>query len=307
MVPELLMRLIPQEIGRLGIDIVHGCQLRCIGCPNSILLPKVKYMSLKDSRVMCLRLFNFGEPLLHHDVPGILNIIPKQLFEVGLVEISTNAQVQDFPMLAEIFKTGMLDRLVVSCDGDGTKDEYERLRPPAKWEKLIEFLTKAKEYRDACSKKTRLVTRNIVEDDKHKQRWIELLEPLGFTPHCRPWIRLPGSKKYPLDGDPRAIDGLCQYMQKKNLYVDYDGTVVPCCVHPRAGVLGNLMDSKYSEIYRSNSRRDFVEQLRNHRKDMAICGKCDERPRGNELQRFKQRLKKRWSPKALPRSPVLER
>jgi radical SAM protein with 4Fe4S-binding SPASM domain len=259
------------------------------------------------SRVMCLRLFNFGEPLLHRDVPGILNIIPKQSFEIGIVEISTNAQAHNFPMLAEIFRTGVLDRLVVSCDGDGTKSEYERLRPPSKWEKLIEFLTKAREYRDAYSQKTRLITRSICEDGKHQQRWLELLEPLGFTPHFRSWIRLPGSKKYPLDGDPRAINGLCQYMQKTNLYVDYDGTVVPCCVHPRAGVLGNLKDSKYSEIYRSSSRRDFVQQLRKHRKDMPICGKCDERPRGNELQRFTQRLKKRWSPKALPQSPVLER
>ncbi|MGL6290779.1 MAG: hypothetical protein ACRC2H_08850, partial [Silanimonas sp.] len=23
------------------IDVVHGCQLRCVGCPNSVLQPKV--------------------------------------------------------------------------------------------------------------------------------------------------------------------------------------------------------------------------------------------------------------------------
>jgi hypothetical protein len=35
-------------LNKLGIDIVHGCQLRCIGCPNSKLRPKIKYMTVDD-------------------------------------------------------------------------------------------------------------------------------------------------------------------------------------------------------------------------------------------------------------------
>lgn len=38
----------------------------------------------------------------------------------------------------------VLTRLVVSCDGDGTPESYERLRPPSRWERLIEFLERAK-------------------------------------------------------------------------------------------------------------------------------------------------------------------
>ena len=32
------------SIYNLHFDIVHGCQLRCVGCPNSILQPKIKRM-----------------------------------------------------------------------------------------------------------------------------------------------------------------------------------------------------------------------------------------------------------------------
>ena len=39
---------------------------------------------------------------------------------------------------------------------------------------------------------------------------------------------------------PSVPEGVCQYLRGPTLYVDHDGTVVPCCVHPRAGVLGNL-------------------------------------------------------------------
>ena len=64
------------------LDIVHGCQLRCVGCPNSTLLPKVSEVSEADfvailrnidvQRIHLLRLFNFGEPLLHRRLSALL-------------------------------------------------------------------------------------------------------------------------------------------------------------------------------------------------------------------------------------------
>lgn len=69
------------EVGRLRslltchFDIVNGCQLTCIGCPNSTLQPKVSRISLEDfgrflgnidvKAIQLFRLFNYGEPLLH--------------------------------------------------------------------------------------------------------------------------------------------------------------------------------------------------------------------------------------------------
>ena len=151
----------PRHIYNLHMDIVHGCQLRCVGCPNSTLLPKVKRISVADfSRILgnidveavhTLRLFNFGEPLLHKDLPGILAEIPKQRWSTEVVEISTNAQHVDWDSLARALELKVLTRLVVSCDGDGTPGEYERLRPPSKWSKLIEFLERTRELRDRHS------------------------------------------------------------------------------------------------------------------------------------------------------------
>jgi len=57
-------------------DIVHGCQLRCVGCPNSTLEPKIHRIPVEDfalclgnidvERIHTLRLYNYGEPLLHY-------------------------------------------------------------------------------------------------------------------------------------------------------------------------------------------------------------------------------------------------
>ena len=272
-----------RNIEKLGFDIVHGCQLRCVGCPNAVLQPKIKQISVADFarclahldvvRIELFRLFNFGEPLLHKDLPGILREIPRQLFRVELVELSTNAQYHDFPMLKESLQTGVLGRLVVSCDGDGTPAGYEATRPPAKWEKLLEFLRRAKELRDRFAPQMELITRTVCEDAEAQARWRAVLEPLGWRPEFRGWLNLPGAEN--MTGQPPAVgNGVCSFMQGDKFYVDYDGTVVPCCAHPRAGVLGDLKTQTWSEILLGEARARMRRAMVEDRAAMPLCGEC---------------------------------
>jgi len=276
---------LPRRLDCLGIDIVRGCQLRCIGCANSALKPKIEFMPVQDFDaclrnvdvpcVRLLRLYNFGEALLHPDVPEILRQIPKQRCCFREVELRTNAQAHDFSMLAEVFKTRILGRLCVSCDGDGTAEDYERLRPPGKWDRLMSFLAKARELRDAHSPKTKLTTSTICETEEGRRRWSGILESFGFEPVFIGWLSLVGSVKTPLGASELAANGLCEYVQRKRtLYVDYDGTVVTCCWHPRAGVLGSLKQSRCSEILRGEPQKDFARRLMTSRGEMPVCGRC---------------------------------
>jgi radical SAM protein with 4Fe4S-binding SPASM domain len=269
---------------KFGFDVVHGCQLRCVGCPNSGLNPKILFVTKPDF-TLCLgnvdvhevelfRFFNFGEPTLHPLLPDLMLLIPKQRWSVGCVEISTNAQYHDFKMLEEVYKTKTLDRLVVSCDGDGTPNDYERLRPPSKWERLIAFLRKARELRDRQSSKTALITRTICTDQASQARWTEILKPLGWAPEFRDWLLLPEAKENPSGRVLKVGSGLCTFMARPTLYVDYDGTVIPCCIHPKAFELGNLKHDTYTKIQASERRRRF-EGLLSQRNGMSICGKCE--------------------------------
>ena len=117
---------------KVGFDVVHGCQLRCIGCPNSVIQSNIKYISVEDFRI-CLgnidvnsvktfRLFNFGEPLLHPNLVEIVLEIPKQSWTTKDIEISTNAQYFNEDVMTDLFKTNIITHLSVSCDGDGTPD-----------------------------------------------------------------------------------------------------------------------------------------------------------------------------------------
>lgn len=299
----------PRHIYNLHLDIVHGCQLRCVGCPNSTLLPKVKRIAIGDfaailrnidvEAVHTLRLFNFGEPLLHKDLPGILAEIPKQRWRAEVVEISTNAQHVDWSALERALALNVLNRLVVSCDGDGTPAEYERLRPPSKWSKLISFLERVREIRDRVSPELQLVTRTISTRRSERERWREVLEPRGWTPEFRGWMVLPESAKVMTGRDVQVPNGKCFFLAEPEdfsghpwhgevrlLYVDYDGTVVPCCMHPQAGNFGNLKQQKYSEILSGMARAAFIKHMESERKSMAVCGSCEMGPVGNEGPSF---------------------
>ena len=289
--PGLRRRLVPPrlwlEVDKFHFDVVHGCQLRCVGCPNSTLKPKVRFISVEDfdrclrhvdvKVVRLLRLFNFGEPLLHPRMAELLNVARRQRFSIGHIEIGTNGQHRNHGVLADVLKTGALDNLVVSCDGDGTPQDYERLRPPGKWHVLLAFLEKAKELKDAHSPHTRLLTRTICAEKEGQERWRRHLEPRGWTPGFRDWINLPEAQEKSARGKTGPREGVCSFMSptSENLYVDHDGAVLPCCVYPRPFVLGSLMDERYSRVRRGQAWRSMFERMSTDRKNMRACCECD--------------------------------
>jgi radical SAM protein with 4Fe4S-binding SPASM domain len=227
------------------------------------------------SAINNLLLFNFGEPLLNTALPEILMRVKNRSFPViRSIHISTNGQYHNFEMLEEIFRVGILSLFAVSCDGDGTKEEYERLRPPGKFEKLIEFLTKAKAIRDKYSPQTSLITSTICETNEGRRRWGDLLIPLGWTPIFRDWYHLTGSIRSQSGYNPVVLKKGCKFMSGKYLFIDADGTVVPCCVHPKPFELGNLKIQKYSSILTGEKRQKKLRELHKTKRNMPVCNDC---------------------------------
>jgi len=292
------------------IDIVHGCQLRCVGCPNSTLMDKVRRIEVEDFRrcmenvdvehIQFMRLFNFGEPLLHENLNGIFEVLRDQPWRPEILEISTNAQHCNWEDFTSALKMGILDRLVVSCDGDGTPEQYEALRPPSKWQKLLEFLQRARELRDNYAPDLDLVTRTIVEDVESMNRWREILAPLGWEPEFRDWKVLPESREnrtgramvVPMDVctfmAPSSRFGMSYHGEVNQLYVDASGTVVPCCAHPKAADLGNLLEQRATELLSSPKRDAFIKRLETDRGSIPICNACEFGPPESPGESFRQ-------------------
>jgi len=189
----------------------------------------------------------------------------------------------------------VVNKLVVSCDGDGTPESYERLRPPSTWEKLVEFLDRATRLRDKWAPAMHLGTRTVIRTRADAARWEDFLRPRGWTPEFRRWMALPDAKENLTGRVVMTPPGSCVFLAEADqfihhswfgevnlLYVDADGTVVPCCMHPRAGELGNLNTQKYSEILNGSARRAMKEAMAGNRAAMSVCGTCEIGPVGNE-------------------------
>ncbi len=278
-----------QTLSRLTsfhFDIVHGCQLRCVGCPNSTLAPKIQRIAVGDFE-RCLRhvdvrrvdrfaLFNYGEPLLHDDLPGILEVVRAKDWTAPRIEISTNAQHIDWAQLEAAVRLRVLTHFAISCDGDGTAADFERLRPPAKWSRLTEFFGRISALRDEFHPDLHVFTRTVVTSREAQERWRQLLASHRITPEFRGWINLADARENRTGRSRTPGAGICRFLaDARQLYVDATGEVVACCAHPRAGVLGNLHTAKFSAIARGRLRREFLRQLRDHRPAMAVCGRCE--------------------------------
>lgn len=273
-----------EALDKVHFELVYGCQLQCIGCPISTLQPKIKRVSPETFEqcmrnvdvdyIRYLRLFNYGETLLHPNLSEILEIIPRLPQKIKHVEISTNGQFAHWDDLTKAIQSGVLTMLAVSCDGDGTPESYERLRPPSKWEKLLMFLEKVAELKERYAPNMLLLTRTICPDEEGRKRWESVLAPRGWTVQFRDWLVLADAAEDVGDGKPMP-KGLCSFMQRfDELYIDWDGTVVPCCAHPGAGNFGNLKKQKFNELAYSMQRMQMMFAMGKDRKAMNICGNC---------------------------------
>lgn len=280
-----LSKVMRHSVRDFHFDVVQGCQLSCLGCPNSTLHPKIAHVTTEVfdqclrnvdvQHVETLRLFNYGEPFLHPGLEELLPIIPAQKFRVDRIEISTNAMLFQEERLRSLLTSGVLTHLYVSCDGDGTPEDFERLRPPMTWEKLLRFLDGVGQLRAELNSPVQLATRSVCTSSEGQARWREVLEQRGWTPEFRPWQNLPNSAENP-SGRPAAVrNGVCWSMSGVNLYVNYRGDVIPCCSYPDLPPMGNLLNQKFSEIHSGNCRKKVLHDLKTNRVEHPICGQCE--------------------------------
>jgi hypothetical protein len=226
------------------------------------------------SHIEYLKLYNFGEIFLHDNLDKILVQIPKQRWKTKHVEISTNGQCMDEGRIESVFRSGIITRFGVSADGDCTAEKYEELRRGAKWDRLIMFLLMVEQARRKHSPHTKIFLKVIPTGGK--KEWKEFAAGIGWEIEWRKWRKAPESVAF--DGVSRRVPkGPCKHVTSSRLrvYVDWDGTVVPCCNHPRAGVFGSLKSHKLSGILKGFSRKGVIREMKHNRRNMTICGQCE--------------------------------
>src|SRR5574337_703327 len=127
------------------IETTNYCNLRCITCNRQDVIGPLKHMSVDNfSQLMAklqshpiqeAKLMGMGEPFLHPHFSKITKKF-KATFPTANLISSTNAQYLLTQNMVDSMK--YIDMLYISIDG--AHDNYERMRPPSKWKKLITLM-----------------------------------------------------------------------------------------------------------------------------------------------------------------------
>ena len=233
--------------------------------------------------------FTDGEPLFNKQLPEIITRLKQcEQPKIDTISISTNAQHRNLSILEKTLSTGMLDTLSISADGDGTKESYERLRPPGKFEILEDFIKSARRIIDEKGVNTTItmgitllhstITKDSYKCDKNaKSIWISKCGAYVDNFNFHPMLKMPGSL---LDEQgafdhleyyaPR--DGACGSVVSPNLYVDGKGIIQPCCWAIDVANLGDLNHQKFSQTFLS--RLSFKSILDADRLSWDPCSSC---------------------------------
>ncbi len=280
------------------IEPTNLCNLGCPTCPTGKgkIKPKPQ-MSVErfDSvvraltpRLQTLALWNYGEPLLHRDLPAIIG--KAKAAGVRVVKVSSNAHFLDGEKGRRLLSSG-LDVLILCVDG-ASQATYEVFR------KGGDFARVAEQVAWICAeKKRRNLTHPIIDlqfivmrHNEHELDEIRRLAGVWGTDHLR--IKTVGAEddatrhlvpttkllsRYREDGTHNAHHPFCT-MPWDHTVVNVDGSVTPCCyLRPDMGdafVMGNVFETPFDEIWGGERYRAFRAAMLAGRSAMPVCMNC---------------------------------
>jgi radical SAM protein with 4Fe4S-binding SPASM domain len=209
------------------------------------------------------KLMGMGEPFLHPQFSAITRKFKKTFPNARLIS-ATNAQYMLTQNMADSLK--YIDMLYISIDG--ANENYERMRPPSKWSKLIIFLTDLQTIdRYNCEIVVNYtVSPGIVYD-------IPVIEALAKEYNLgevrlnlvQNWNEGEGTTTGYTEDELNFLDRYKGHIKgkspwtwsdcfwvKEGFYSTVEGNVKVCCMNTAAKSLGNIFTNTLEEIYQSN-------------------------------------------------------
>jgi MoaA/NifB/PqqE/SkfB family radical SAM enzyme len=265
------------------IDPTNICTLRCPLCPtwqDSKERPKgkmeiQKYYKLLDEvgpYLFALALHNWGEPLLHPELPEMIRYAKRYNIIVGL---STNLNHLSDETAKKIAGSE-IDIVVVSIDGV-SQESYSRYRRGGNFEKVISNIEKLDSCRNPGTKFPLLVWQFLVNryneseiDSAHRMaekmgmQFIaspmrtdmrkELLLPLHErVREMKDWLpENPAYRKYAheIKNGTKTRQATCKWLWNSTV-INWDGSVSPCC-----GVFETKWD--FQVCYDSRAKKEIT-------------------------------------------------
>jgi len=154
------------------IETTNACNAKCVICPHPVMERTVQRMDEQLYRAIIdecaaqhcpqVHLHNFGEPLL--DVQLCDRIRYAKSKGIRKVKIFSNGALANERIATALLDAG-LDEIKVSFDG-ATKEEFERIRAPLKYDLVMANLRRLVQLRDARRSPLRITVNCCSTTDK---------------------------------------------------------------------------------------------------------------------------------------------
>lgn len=287
----------------LSIEPTTACNLGCPECPSGLkqftrptgkldLNLHSEILQHVKRHVFYINYYFQGEPFLH---PQFLELI-KEAKKIGVyTATSTNAHFIDQQKAKEIIESG-LDRLIISIDGL-TQETYENYRIHGSLNKVLEASKHLLAAKKAASSKTpHLIFQFLVvrQNEHEVPAVLALGKELGIDE-----VRIKTAQFYSYENGNELMPKNAEYsrykLHKNGTYklkystknecwrmwsssvITWDGRVVPCCFDKDAThQLGQLGETDFATIWRSNAYQSFRRNILTGRNSIDICKNCSE-------------------------------
>lgn len=269
----------------INIEPTNACNLNCLVC-SSDGSRKRGFIDLdffrnivddaRDTNVQKIALFLAGEPLLHRDLPTMVEYIAARGMET---RVRTNGTLLTQEKSEELLDAG-LDFLGISFDGDNRKD-YEHMRVGAKYDEVLENLIKFLEMKKKRGTEKPFVSMQMIKMPGHSDRKIDpdfigMFEGLPideFSPiyphNWRGEVEIDGeqvkrgSHYYP-----------CRFLWTA-LSITWDGKAICCADLNGRYIMGDATRQSIKELWNDRRIQYHRRLLKQGRYDeLPLCAEC---------------------------------
>ena len=169
------------------IETTNACNATCSICPHQSMKRTIERMEdglfqrivdeCAENRCKQIHLHNFGEPLLDKALPDRVRYAKER--GISKVKIFCNGSLLSAKLAERLIEAG-LDEIKISFDG-ATKEEYEDIRRPLKFDKVIENVENLVRLRNEMKSTMRINIACVSTSDKSST--MAMLEGLvdGFS------------------------------------------------------------------------------------------------------------------------------
>jgi len=244
-----------------------------------------------------LNITNYGEPFIHGQIHEMVSYVKEKGIKVSIG--SNGHYFKDEDSVRKLVLSGV-DEIYVSLDGID-QEIYSRYRVGGDFKKVVDGLRLLMEMKNRLESRLPVVELQFLVM-RHNESQIAdirrlaqdigvdrlILKPVSFN--VSEWDRqdiherfkesMPEDESFRLyrtvDGRlewKRPIENKCDYLWR-GMVILWDGTIVPCCIDPRADLKMGKVTDGIRNTWNSPKYINLRRQILEDKKRVALCSHC---------------------------------